>query len=528
MLRIAIFLFAILNIISKINAQSTTFSRFYNIKNGNEFGQNIILKNESYFIHNAAIVDPGTGNSKKSTFFTIVDKNFNVTNPITFINESKGAEKRSLQMVDDTIYYFGFNEYVLPNYWNILKTNINGDSIELLTYNDFPDIRMAPVSIQIKDDFLYLGGRTLDFVTHREIAILKTDKNGAKIKEERFYDIADPQKVNYLSDFIKTCDGNFILAFTTILGGTTKQAFIIKFDENLDTIWSKEFNISNQIFNKPDLTPTQDSGVIFTWNVYLNDIRDQFPDGGFELGIHPPTIYIIDKNGSTEWADTMWTYRPAYNKAAPLKNIKKLITAKNGDIIGAGYYRDHQKKRDWAWLFRYNSSGKLLWEKIYEDKNFTSEDDYFLDIKEAENGDIVCVGEFWDIDGEWNNATYTWLLRVDSNGCFEPGCGVTDSIHLIQVTSDYVTSTNEVISEFSYDNGIIIYPNPALDYIKVVLPNDRKIHKWEVLDHEGEKIIAGNGENINKIDISTLKSGLYYLEVIDDKGRSVVGKFVVE
>ena len=34
--------------------------------------------------------------------------------------------------------------------------------------------------------------------------------------------------------------------------------------------------------------------------------------------------------------------------------------------------------------------------------------------------------------------------------------------------------------------------------------------------------------NINKIDISTLKSGLYYLEVIDNKGRSVVGKFVVE
>ena len=73
-----------------------------------------------------------------------------------------------------------------------------------------------------------------------------------------------------------------------------------------------------------------------------------------------------------------------------------------------------------------------------------------------------------------------------------------------------------------------IYPNPSSTKINVELSKENNVSKWNMFDIQGNKILSGTRENIKKIDISTLKSGLYYLQVIDNKGRSVVGKFVVE
>ena len=178
-------------------------------------------------------------------------------------------------------------------------------------------------------------------------------------------------------------------------------------------------------------------------------------------------------------------------------------------------------------MFRYSADGRLLWEKIYKDVNYEFDISLFLDVKEAENGDLVCTGELWDINGAWNDATYTWLVRVDSMGCFEPGCCPIDTIQMIYVDKKYIPDS---VDKKNY--SIIIYPNPADDMITISLPEycasdyccDESGILWTNYDTRGRKIKSGIApERWSKINISVrdLPSGIYFVNIFD-QGRKIV------
>ena len=413
--------------------------------------------------------------------------------------------------------------------WIIFKSNIKGDSLGKIVYDDLPVTKVVSESIAIKDDYLYLGGRTWDTSGKGEnIMVVKMDKNGNVIKEERFLQVIDSDIDYSLHDIVKLDDGNFILVYTYKYD-RGRIPGIIKFDKNLNYIWHREFVNSNTYHQFPGITALDNGNVLVNWELYTPDIKDELGEKYKKVGRYPNILYKIDKYGNTIWTDTMWTLNYEGEYIAPKGEIKMMEMTSEGDIIGTGVYNNYYfPPRTWAWIFKYSKDGELLWEKIYEDQNINENYSKFYDIMEAPNGDIVCTGQMTDDDVWGGNADYTWVLRVDSDGCFEPGCGVADSVQLVYTYSDLVTGTNEVESDYSYQNDIKIYPNPSSTEINVELSSDIKISKWNIFDIQGNKIISGTRENVNKIDVSPLKSGLYYLEVIDDKGRSVVGKFVVE
>ncbi len=95
-------------------------------------------------------------------------------------------------------------------------------------------------------------------------------------------------------------------------------------------------------------------------------------------------------------------------------------------------------------------------------------------------------------DLQWNNINYFGLLELSDSSCFIP----TDNI------------------EYKNEIECNIYPNPAEDYIQVNLPTG--IFKIEIYDILGRRMIDGNFENQDLINISNLNTGIYCVKVISD------------
>ena len=87
--------------------------------------------------------------------------------------------------------------------------------------------------------------------------------------------------------------------------------------------------------------------------------------------------------------------------------------------------------------------------------------------------------------------------------------------------------TNDVPSLNHTSNTIIIYPNPASTNLNIEIIGSRK-NKITVYDMESRKIFYGNFERENfSLPLSSLKSGIYFLEVQPESGYRIMKRFVI-
>ncbi|WP_167033039.1 T9SS type A sorting domain-containing protein [Chryseobacterium sp. Tr-659] len=69
-----------------------------------------------------------------------------------------------------------------------------------------------------------------------------------------------------------------------------------------------------------------------------------------------------------------------------------------------------------------------------------------------------------------------------------------------------------------------VYPNPAKDFLHIT--SDEKIISYDIYDNNGRKIIHSKTNlSEEKIDISVLISGLYFIDIHTIKGN-IKSKFI--
>ena len=89
-------------------------------------------------------------------------------------------------------------------------------------------------------------------------------------------------------------------------------------------------------------------------------------------------------------------------------------------------------------------------------------------------------------------------------------------------TSEESLELYELVKEFS--KPIVIYPNPAKD--NLYISSDKKINKLKLYDVQGKLILKKNFERKEVLNISHLKSGTYFIEIIQENGEKVVEKII--
>lgn len=166
--------------------------------------------------------------------------------------------------------------------------------------------------------------------------------------------------------------------------------------------------------------------------------------------------------------------------------------------------------------------GRLKWEHYYNDLTYSFKGfgSYFNDAKEADNNDIIVTGSIDDANNEnGNDRQYTWLVRLDSMGCFMPGCR-TDTLSEV-----FTIKTEEILINLS--KNIVIYPNPSSDVINIVMPEGMENKVVQIFDIMGRKLMDKNMDS-DDLDVSSFSPGLYIIWAKDRQGRIATGKFVKE
>ena len=150
---------------------------------------------------------------------------------------------------------------------------------------------------------------------------------------------------------------------------------------------------------------------------------------------------------------------------------------------------------------------------------------------DGDNHGSMNTGEFW----AYEPLTDTWdeLPPHPEGSRWAPASFIIDGeVYIINGTSfsEYVTEIykfdlNPVLSTHELTNlSISIYPNPAIDIIKIDVPGNLK-YDANLYDFNGRVIISTTNKSV--IEIQTLPLGFYFIEIKDlDSGQKVISKII--
>lgn len=128
-------------------------------------------------------------------------------------------------------------------------------------------------------------------------------------------------------------------------------------------------------------------------------------------------------------------------------------------------------------------------------------------------------GESWfktDININENQVNDFFCLSADT--CFAATCGA-----IFRTTNGGGVDTNNVQINTHYQSSLLIYPNPASNYVIFKLNND-KIFDLKIINSLGLEILHIDNfiENELQISIDNFPSGIYYVLLSEENGNAIM------
>jgi len=492
-----------------------TFSKFYNVyvgkPYGNEFARSLVIIEDGYCLNIANICMTPEINGCGSLLFTDKKGNIKWKKNMAWFNE---GDREALVKYNDTIYYAGTKDLNHRSDGDafIFKINTEGDSLGLMhqhfhnSYNKWG----VPISMVYLDNHLYTISHHHTSDSQKFPELMKWDLAGNLIFDKLYYN--EIRKVAYSYGLITTKDDNLILVYNYIEPkGLTSE--ILKVDQSGDKIWKKSYKSEN-IHSSPRVVPLNNGTLVMSYTYTIQDYDSLLVQRYF-----PHSIRLV--NISEDGTKQLWQYQfdrqPYYRSSG----LQYMTTAHNGDIIGAGgqssIYLNDSTDYGVGWIFRMSPEGKLLWEHFYQDEGYPG--DYGIrSIKEDNDGNIVAVGEVIISDStNIQDNHFTWMLKVDSMGCLTPGCSKEDTIQYI---------TTEIIDVPYPKVNVRVYPNPVKETLTIDISSDYNIKKWHIFDMFGRIIKTSTSAYSMIIDVKSLRTGVYFLHLVDNNGLIYVNKFI--
>lgn len=263
--------------------------------------------------------------------------------------------------------------------------------------------------------------------------------------------------------------------------------------------------------------------ILSGWGKFSSSLVriDNHPDGGYVGLWHkdstnlftseiPVVVFKLDAEGNIEWE--------RFNLYEQFR-LYDVFATRSGKIIGCGY------AEQWPWdheleiyvstfLICFDAAGERLWERnIFEENLGTRQHELYAGA-ELPNGDLVFTGLLSDtIWGTPDDPTpdNVWVVKVDSMGCFEPGCDEWQTVAI----KDHQRKEKK-------EQSFVAYPNPASDYVVLgaVLGAHIRPGAYTLLLHDMQGHLLSRQQfdplRITQIDTRHLASGQYVITVLRD------------
>jgi hypothetical protein len=276
------------------------------------------------------------------------------------------------------------SDYILV----VLKTDNVGNKLWVKEYDNFLwDCGNSVIENQDGDYIVTGSYGDSDMGMWTDVWLLKLDEKGDTLWTRRW---GSPG--NDCGTCVQqTQDGGYIVIGDILnIGGTSEDIWLIKTDENGDTLWTRTFG-SGYYDYAASVEQTEDGGYFLT-----GTLKDT-------------SIWLLRTN---PLGDTLWTR--AYRKGQRNWHPWGSLTDDGGFIVIANaYVYTEGESFDSIWLLKTDSLGDTLWTRTFSDMTSYGRG-YYVD-QTSDGGYIITgstiLGDDWDRD--------LWLIKTDENGNIE-------------------------------------------------------------------------------------------------------------
>jgi len=267
----------------------------------------------------------------------------------------------------------------------LIKTDENGDTLWTKTFGGSAWDEGYSVQQTLDGGYIVCGFTSSFSAGGSDVWLIKTDENSDTLWTKTY----GGSDIEYGLSVQQTLDRGYIVAGWTRPYDGWSDVWLIKTNENGDTLWTKTFGGST----------TDDAGY---------SVQQTTDDGYIVCGVTSSSlggldVWLIktDENGDTLWTKT-------FGGSSIDKGYSVQQTTDDGYIVSG---RTGSFGASWAdvWLIKTDENGDTLWTKTF---GGSSADDGYSVQQTTDGGYIVCgtTGSFGA------GGSDIWLIKTDENG----------------------------------------------------------------------------------------------------------------
>ncbi len=346
----------------------------------------------------------------------------------------------------------------------LIKTDENGDTLWTKTFGGAQDEDGWSVQQTNDNGFIIVGG-TLSFGNNiADIYLIKTDENGDTIWTKTFGE----RNFNSGASVRQTNDNGYVIVGSTYNNGDSEKnaIYFIKTDENGDTIWTKTFGEMIYNYDAQAIQQTNDNGYIIVGNTTNNS------SGGIDA-----LLIKTDINGNIIWSKTYGGTNDDWGNSVQQTNDNGYIISGSTKSFGSGGYD--------VYLIKTDENGDTLWTKTF---GGTGDDGGGAVQQTNDNGYIISGSTT-----SFGNYLDVFLIKTDENG--------------------YAGFENS----FSTQTNFNLFPNPCSGIFTIQIKNvDNKDISVEIINQIGQTVYSKPMNNTvsEQIDLADVSKGIYFVKII--------------
>lgn len=298
------------------------------------------------------------------------------------------------QTFDNGYFVAGFTDAPDEDIW-LLRLDSYGDTLWTKIFGGAA--ADVAYSLQITSDGGCIIGGMRYYFTY--LWLLRTDRFGDTLWSKSYLLPNHLSAVAYSVE--PTSDGGFIVAGWIEGGGSVYYLWLLKTDENGDTLWTQKYAANDRNYGS-SVRETFDGGYVVA---------------GFSKDEHAAygSVYVVrtDSDGNPLWTRTLLDSAVVSSWSSYKLPQSVVITPDSGYIIAVTYGRIPYK----AVFLKVSADGDSVWTRKYsspapEPPPYPTEGAGAYDIDYTADGNYIATGHYTSLD----SVEYVWLLKIDNNG----------------------------------------------------------------------------------------------------------------
>ena len=508
-----LFFFICFVTITSLYSQNT-FNKHYAFDGLAAIGNGVLVTDSCYYVSGLVVDTINDPTLYDALFLAKMDFDGNIVSSYTLLDTLSSYENWATPLLfyDNAFTSIGYGyDSLMYLYWLRMDTN---DSI--IAFNKFrshyapEDYFIRPTDALYKNGKYYIttliGKYDTDGILDENYTVLVLDDNGNSLQEQIVY-----------GNFWRNRPTNIVLQDNNLIIGSVKaNSNLTRWNRKsyskiigIDTLghieWSWQSSSSLQQ-GANDLLATDDGGlVVVSGRGFLKQVNPHVKYIYWDKGL----VFKLDSTHHLEW-EYEFTL-PHFSSSSGLFHVKKAID--NSGYTAAGDIIDLAGSNGGTilgWLTKVSPNGDSLWSRklfYYEYPDSIEYLHHIHDLQTTPDGGYLISGQTLDSKHLSFPTQQAWFIKVDAEGCLIPGCGLVDAI------------------EPSQKEGppLLLYPNPASDYLNVYLGNnENKNWSFVVYNSTGQEMgryAANISHTTYMIAVDRWQAGQYFLRVVDEDKR---------